>query len=145
MPERSIDELLAGLPDAASPDRSFEIALRAQLEAELRSSPDVVGGAGPRHSSPREITEVIELQTLAPPTDSPSPMRSRNFWLRAAAVVVLIGGVAAVAVALMRDDPSTTTVPGHSSLPETVPATAATPSAAPAPGTLAPNVERHNP
>ena len=129
MPERSIDELLARLPGPVSPDPSFEVTLRAQLTAELRASPDVVPSAGPPHSNPREITEVIELQTLTPPTDSPSPMRSRNFWLRAAAVAVLVGGVAAVAVALTRDDSSPSTGPSESSLAQTVPATATTPSA----------------
>jgi hypothetical protein len=143
MPERSIDELLARLPGPVAPDPSFEAALRSRLAAELRETTDVTGQASSRHLGPSEITEVIELQTLTPPTDSPSPMRSRYFWLRAAAVLVLVGGVAAVAVALTRDDPSTTG-PSASSLPRTNPPATGSPSAssvAPAttvPTTLAP-------
>ena len=94
------------------------------------------------------VTEVIELQTLTPPTNSPSPMRSRGFWWKAAAGVVVAGGVMAAAVALLRDDSSTSittdttnvapTVAPETTLPATaLPATTLPPTTVP-PTTIAP-------
>ena len=70
MTERSIDELLAGLPGPVRPDPSFEAGLRAHLAAELRGD---TGVAPPRFTNRPMVTEVIELQTLTPPTNFARP------------------------------------------------------------------------
>ncbi|HZB39460.1 MAG TPA: PQQ-binding-like beta-propeller repeat protein [Ilumatobacter sp.] len=113
MPERSIEELLGQLPEPSPPAPDFEARLRARLAAELRAetAPD---------PHPLSNPEVIELQTL---TRTPAdPKHDRRTWLKAAAVVLVAGGVVTALVLAQRDgeSPATDTVPDATTAPAPV-------------------------
>jgi streptogramin lyase len=139
MPERSIEELLGQLPAPSAPDATFQAQLRARLTAELHADPGATTAAAVA-PDPQELSnsEVIELQTLTrTPTD---PKQTRHTWWKAAAVVLVAGGVVTALVLAQRDDgsPATSTVPEVTPAPIPAPTTSPAPAVTTRPATPAP-------
>ena len=101
MTNRSIDELLGLLPEAPDPDQAFEDRVRRLVAAELHTADRY---AVRSDLDEPKTTEVLELDTT---TISATRHLDRNprFWLRTAAVVVLVVGLLAAVAVARRDEP----------------------------------------